>query len=62
MDYQPTHQINLDDGTMISVLLVDGAAYTQEEWESETSADYECDECGVWTFQGQPFAGTVEKL
>jgi hypothetical protein len=60
--FQPTHVITLDSGEQIEVELVDGAAYTRAEWESTTAADYECSDGGEWTFQGDPFAGTVRRL
>lgn len=34
----------------------DGPAYTREEWESSTRADWERND-GVWTFQGQATPG-----
>ena len=60
--FQPSHRITLRSGEVEEVMLVDGAAYTREEWESETVADYERDENGAWTFQGEPFACTVEEI
>lgn len=60
--FQPSHRITLRSGEVEEVMLVDGAAYTREEWESETVADYERDENGDWTFQGEPFACTVEEI
>jgi len=60
--FQPSHRITLRSGEVEEVMLVDGAAYTADEWESETMADYECDDDGRWTFQGEPFACTVEEI
>ena len=61
--FRATHRITLDNGDTIEVCLVDGGgAYTLEEWESGTLADYERTDDGAWTFQGEPFAGTVEAL
>lgn len=60
--FQPSHRITLRGGEVSEVLLVDGAAYTQDEWESETAADYERHQNGDWTFQGKPFAGTVSEI
>ena len=58
----PTHRITLRSGEVEEVMLVDGAAYTREEWDSETQADYERDEAGAWTFQGQPFACSISEI
>lgn len=60
--FKPTHLIRLDNGEAIPVELIDGAAYTKLEAETITPADYECDEAGNWTYQGQPFNGTVETI
>lgn len=60
--FQPTHRITLPGGVTEAVMVVDGAAYTQAEWESASPADYERSDCGVWTFQGQPFAGNVAEI
>lgn len=60
-DFCPTHKITTSTGE-VEVQLVDGAAYTAEEWESETAADYERDEAGNWTFQGAAFAGAVRPI
>ncbi len=58
-DWQPTHEIHLDSGEVIPVMLHEGAAYTRAEWDATISADYECSEDGSWTFLGQPFAGRI---
>lgn len=58
-DWTPTHRITLDSGEVVLVELIDGAAYTREEAGALCSADYERQEDGSWTFQGQPFSGTV---
>lgn len=61
-EFFPSHRITLRSGEVEEVMLIDGAAYTRDEWESETVADYECDEAGAWTFQGEPFAGAVGEI
>jgi hypothetical protein len=61
-EFAPSHRITLRSGEVEEVMLIDGAAYTREEWESETMADYERDESGAWTFQGEPFACTVSEI
>ena len=64
-NFLPTHEITLTDRTdgerhTIEVCLVDGAAYTREEWEAGVKADWTCDNpkgsyYGVdWNFQGHP--------
>lgn len=61
--FQATHVIRLDDGTTYEVMLDDeGRAYTRDEWYAEALADYERQDNGDWTCQGQPFNGTVERL
>lgn len=57
----PTHEIT-HDNEPTRVMLDDGAAYTYEEFHSGTAADYEANANGEWTFQGQPFTGTVRAL
>jgi hypothetical protein len=59
--FTPTHRIENDRET-VEVMLVDGVAYQQCEWDAIDSADYEQDEDGRWLFQGQLFAGTVERI
>jgi hypothetical protein len=61
-DFQPSHRITLRSGEVEEVMLVDGAAYTAAEWDSMTVADYECDESGHWTFQGEPFDCKVQEI
>lgn len=60
--FAPTHRITFTPAggapREILVCLTDeGAAYTREEWEAETAADWERDENGVWTCQGQATPG-----
>ena len=59
--FQPTHRITRGARRSQLVALVDGAAYTEVEWQTFDRADYELHE-GEWLFQGEPFTGTVEKL
>lgn len=55
--FVPTHAITIThvDGSVSTdlVLLIDGAAYTQQEWEGETSPDWEVSDEGEWFFQGR---------
>ncbi len=58
-EFKATHEINLTnkrDGERkpsIYVQLVDGCAYTEQEWANTSHADWEhSDETG-WTFQGR---------
>lgn len=63
--FTPTHLITVTDENghveKISVMLIDGAAYTRREFEASAYADWECSEDGEWTFQGRahPSVGTV---
>jgi hypothetical protein len=59
--FRPTHRITTDRET-VDVMLVDGVAYQQCEWEATDAADYERNKSGIWTFQGQPFTGTIERI
>lgn len=59
--FMPTHVITRENGDQIEVQLVDGAAYTRTEWDATDQADYERQDNGAWTFQGEPFAGTIEE-
>lgn len=59
--FSPTHEIIFtpDAGaprTILVALTDEGAAYTREEWESETAADWECRD-GEWFCQGQATPG-----
>lgn len=63
--FEPTHRITYRDGKgelVYEVMLVDGAGYTQSEWDSESAADFEMDEEGDWTLAGHAFNGSVETL
>lgn len=75
--FTPTHKITLTgfgaergtsaDDEVIEVCLCDdgdgaGPAYTFTEWSRESAADFERDADGNWTFQGESFNGSVEKL
>lgn len=60
--FTPTHRITRPDGRSIDVMLCDGAAYTADEWTSATTADYERDDAGQWTFQGEAFTGEIEPV
>ena len=55
--FVPTHEIVIthDNGSISTELvhLLDGAAYTQQEWEGQTSPDWEVNENGEWLFQGR---------
>lgn len=55
--FKPTHEITFtpDYGTpqVYRVMLVDGAAYSREEWDASASAAWERDDSGRWTCQGK---------
>jgi len=59
--WRPTHKI-VHDGRTVAVYLLDGAAYTLEEWINTTHAGYERSDEGDWLFHGEPFAGTVTSI
>ena len=59
--FRPTHRITTARETF-DVMLVDGAAYQQCEWETALAADYERNDEGDWLFQGQPFSGIVDAI
>ena len=57
-EWTPTHYavVEADGNTTTTALYLPecpGPAYTREEWDTESNADWECDEDGEWTFQGQ---------
>lgn len=63
--FSATHRIHLPNSPPNSTILVmeiDGAAYTQAEFEAADMADYEVDADGAWTCQGRAFGGWVERL
>jgi hypothetical protein len=61
MLFEPTHRITPKRGPAFDVMLRDGIGYQKHEWEHYVSADYEVVD-GKWVFQGEPFAGKVEKI
>lgn len=66
--FRPTHDIHIThrDGshTIVRVRLVDGVAYTLDEWEAESLADWERQDDGTWTFQGRatPAVGDIVQV
>lgn len=60
--FYPTHRITLRSGEVEEVMLVDGAAYTRDEWDACDAACYERDEDGRWMFQGEAFTCTVSEI
>jgi len=58
--FHPTHEIVFTPAkgtpTTYLVHLDDGSAYTRDEWESETAADWEVRD-GVWLHQGHATPG-----
>ena len=56
-EFTPTHIITLTDNSRepveIPVKLVDGAAYTREEWDADGNADWERTDEGEWLFLGR---------
>ncbi len=62
--FKPTHRVyfRTDEGFAdpIEVMLIDDIAYDQDEWATESPADFERVD-GEWRFQGQPFTGHVEE-
>lgn len=54
-NWRATHVITLSDDSgpveVILVQLVDGAAYTREEWEASATADWTRDDDGSWRWQ-----------
>jgi hypothetical protein len=57
--WNPTHEITikrLDTGKreLTRVMLIDGAAYTESEWDAEDKADWTITDDGAWAFQGRP--------
>lgn len=57
MKFRATHRITErhPDGRRrcYRVCLVDGVAYTKEEWEGVGHADWTLDEEGIWLWRGQ---------
>lgn len=66
MEFEPTGTIHIvnsltGETRAIPVMEDDGALYTQAEWESCTQADWELDEDGELTFQGDYVGGEYEE-
>jgi hypothetical protein len=57
MTFRATHQITTKDET-IPVLLVDGVAYTRDEWDADARADWEFTHDTGLLFQGQVIDGS----
>lgn len=61
--FSPTHAITFANGDVLKVQLVDGVAYTREEWNSYSHADWTVSDEGEWLFQGRAIDGSsVERL
>ncbi len=62
--FEATHTITPGKygSAVITVMLVEGAAYTREEWAACASADFEVNERGEWARCGEFFVGSVRKL
>jgi hypothetical protein len=61
----PTHVLILAKHNSLEevfVMLVDGAAYTLEEWSADSSADWECTEEGDWSFKGRTLPEGYESV
>jgi hypothetical protein len=66
-DFVATHRIrvNMDGKERVFTVMCEeqpGPAYTRSEWNSSSQADWECQEDGEWTFQGQRIGGKVTPL
>jgi hypothetical protein len=59
--WAPTHRVT-HRGATYEVLLVEGVAYTESEWDTCSTADIEVSPNGEWTFQGAPLEGEVEEV
>lgn len=59
-EFKPTHKVIHPSGFQEMVMLVEGCAYTSEEWRDECIADMEVIN-GEWYFMGNPFGGTFYK-
>lgn len=63
--WKPTHRIHVKNHDRPVEVMYDvgGAAYTREEWDAIAPSDFEYDRStDSWTFQGQPFSGTVHRI
>jgi hypothetical protein len=57
-DFIPTHEITLTDKythqrETIEVMLVDGSAYTEDEWDAAVPAAWMRDDAGSWWFHDE---------
>jgi hypothetical protein len=59
--WTPTHEVKWTPAAgraqTWKVMLVDGVAYTREEWDGADNADLELTDEGEWRFQGQATPG-----
>jgi len=60
-EFEPTHEIAFREGERMNVMLRDGVAYTQEEWEADAEAECELVD-RRWLRRGIPISGKVRKL
>jgi len=60
-DFKATHEIAFRGGERMNIMLRDGVAYTQEEWEEETEPEYELVD-RRWLRRGVSIRGKVRRL
>lgn len=58
--FAPTHEITAFDRSF-PVQLLDGVAYTKEEWDADASGDWEVVD-GEWLFQGRAITCSVRAI
>lgn len=61
-DWKPTHEITLENGLRVEVMLEEMVAFSCDEWVDYEDADFEIDNNGKWMFRGQDFNGTVRRI
>lgn len=58
MNFKPTHQIKLEDGETIKVMLVGEEAYMGHQWAEYSIADYRLEQ-GKLTYKGTPVQAEI---
>jgi hypothetical protein len=61
-DFVPTHRMTIAHVLSFPVMLIEGEAFTHDEWVTGSRAVHTLSASGEWLCDGESFLGTVAKL